>query len=1186
MSPRTDSGGSRPYGGASKLTRYSNVQVTLQILDALIEKTPRDLHIYVTNILNIIALILRSKDLSIVEESLATFQNLCKYYNNALAADQKQIQQYNDTIAAYAHYAALKTPIQPKGGLNTSIAVQWRTVGLKALRSAITCEALQSDHGTQISIIMPVLLQNLQSGDANHLALLQQRAQTADSKEREQAIRRRMSIATVQTGDASSRPTSSSMAAGVDDADQLAEEEVAILALQGLKEIFTTKSRTQIRFATEAMLKFLCAEVPYLRPDASNRSRISQLANGSTWTTALVETVTQWTAVQDRFVILMTIVETLSRSPSTEDHLEHQLLLTSIIGCLLKSNVTIIGLSVMDVLLALVQHILLLLCLGGSGFSMLPQHQQTAAIDLFKGTENVTDNPKNSIKDKSDRPLEESTPSSNRQELLLMLQKCIGGLAYHIYYSDQVSDIIAAILNRLKPSPQSTVATAAAAIEHPQEAAQAVTGSSQLQESPNANEFFSFGTARVTALKAVKEVLTVVNQKASMASGSAFDRNRITVEVWEGTQWLLRDDDRRVRRAYVDALLTWLRFETNASDQRAASNVSKLERGAPKQDAGDGKRRTDLSRAKSNATQGKVHGFARSSFLQLLHLAIYDNAIESPEARDDILLLHLLLYKLVEKLGVNAVKTGLPMILRLQEDINTTIAISSPTAKINVACLCHGYLWILCDKFQLDTTTVGYVIQSEISRRKQHSLWIDAVQVPPLAFEKISGASALTLSAQASIADVQNESVKPFDARSDLVENIASSYANVTRSPPSTPPQSPRRNPKVPILSSKSSSEAAALEEDALPSIVKETMLSEWSKDICLAEIEKDVARSASLNGSRRGLSQRNANGHGTRIDTPPLGNNPIKASGEKEASTHPNAMSYVFQNQNRSSSVYDTGSATSLESSEPRHVVRVDELKRILAGETNANLRNASPLRNSTTRNEPTANVSSSQKTKPDRVQSFSSGSESVASVEGFESVSEIDATKAVSPVEPSVATNLVNQPQPEVPSAPVQNKSTSSSTAHSRNTSSTRPRSRPHSGYSEPATPRSLRRPSTSSSAANEDPEVNAAALRGELPRLSTDVPDEVPPVPPLPAGVAPALRPLSGGVSGPGTPQHLTNLERIERDWNRPHEDTGAKEKKRVSASSGKKRTVDVKSLLAEIDAMTDDPKRGYRAGRASQ
>lgn len=112
-------------------------------------------------------------------------------------------------------------------------------------------------------------------------------------------------------------------------------------------------------------------------------------------------------------------------------------------------------------------------------------------------------------------------------------------------------------------------------------------------------------------------------------------------------------------------------------------------------------------------------------------------------------------------------------------------------------------------------------------------------------------------------------------------------------------------------------------------------------------------------------------------------------------------------------------------------------------------------------------------------------------------------------------------------------------------------------------PSTPRSLRRPSTSSS--GEDPIANAAALRGEIvhPRLSHEgsvEEDEVPPVPPLPAGVMASQRPISTGQIPSQQQQQPAAGKKVER------------------ASVGKKKGVDVTALLGSIDAVAGEKWRG--------
>ena len=1124
--------------------RHSNVQVTLQIIKALIEKLPRDLPLYAPYILRILSNVLRSQDLSMVEESIPTFEAFCEYHDVAtLAADQEHIGRYEDVVRSYASYAALKTPVQPKGGLNAPIAIRWRSAGLRALKSITSSEAVGADGGKQMNIIMPVILQNLHSGDEGHLSELEQRAQAAESTEKEQAIRRRMSTATVRTVDGSSRATSAAMTGTADDADRLAEEEVGVQAIQCLKQIFVANNRAQIRLATGAMLKFICTRVQNRRPETSESTRSNSTG---TWSNTIMDMVTRWAPVQDRFVILVTVMETLVRSPVAEENLEQQLLLVSLIGWLLRSTINMIGLSVMDVLLGLVQHILLLLQLGGKGSNVLPHHQQTDAIDLFKGTGDLIEGPTSHTGEKA----EEQRPSSNRQELLDKLQRCIGDLATHIYYSDQISDMITAILLRLKPSSMSGITTAAAAIEHPQAAARAILTSVNLQENPETDEFFSFGTARVTALKAIKEVLTVANIKSTVSGGAAIGRNRVGVQVWEGTQWLLRDEDRRVRRAYVDAILTWLRLEMSSNDLRVLEDKRKLLRTTSKTDVNSNRKNTMAKRAVSNASQRETNGKpSKSTFLQLLHLAIYDNAIEAPESESDLLLMHLLLVNLVEKLGVNAAKSGLPMIMRLQEDVNVDELISTPTAKVNIGSLVHGHFWTLCNRFDFDTSTVGFVVQGEISRRKQHGLWLDTVQVPPLPLDRIMSATSRPLTEKIPLPVVQTESLRPFDSRPAMVDRIAESYAMAVASPPNSPPSSPGRVFSMPILSSQGPTSSSSANE--LPFKIREAMLSDWSKGSCIASVEKESIRTISLNGSRKGTNLSKylcVNGNGTR-DTSPNG---AQNSGQQHPASdvtngvQPQPLNFAFQNENRRSSAPDTGSPTPMSSSDQNQTLRVDDLKRVLAGGT-VNVRGASPLRNSTPRPETTPS---------NDAQSVSSSSDSIVSADGFESTSEGDLSR---PLHQPAANPLTIDTR-----KPATSNHTASST-HSRTTSVNHPRSRPHSGVTDPdkpSTPRSLRRPSTSSS--GEDPMANAAALRGEIvhPRLSSDGAreDEVPPVPPLPAGVLPSPRPFSTGQIPSQQQQQPAAGRKVER------------------ASVGKKRGVDVTALLGSIDAVAGDRLKG--------
>lgn len=1106
------------------------------------------------------------------EDTLSLFNTFCEHHDVAtFTADQEHVGQFESIVQMYASFAALDAPIGTKDGFSTPVAIRWRSAGLRALQSVTSSETVGADGGGQLNITMPVILQNLHPEVEDYLTVLHQRAQNNESANKELA-RRRMSIATVRTSETGGEPYASTNSGPADDADRLAEEEVALQALKDLKQIFTTSNRAQIRMGTSSVLKFICTKFPLRRA-----SKNPGTENSLSWPTTLMEMIAGWAPVQDRFVILVTVVETMIRSPLAEENLEQQLVLINLVERLLRSNFNMIGLSVIDVLLGLIQHILLLLQLGGKGSNILPHHQQTDAIDIFTDRTILPNLLAGIDKEKKAADASEvAVPSTKRQELLVRLQGCIGDLATHIYYSDQISDIISAILLRLKPSPMSGIASGVAAVENPSEAAHAISSSVSLQENPDTDDFFSFGTARVTALKAIKEVLIVANQK-NPGGAVAVGRNRVGVQVWEGTQWLLRDQDRRVRRAYVDALLTWLRLEMDKNDLRVMEDTRKVLQ-VPSKPNGDGSSWGQLNkRAVSNASQREKNGKpAKSTFLQLLHLAIYDNAIETPDSAADILVLHLLMVSLVKKLGVNAVKTGLPMVLRLQEDINLDEIIATPSAKVNIGSLVHGYFWALSESFELDSSRVGYEIDTEIRRRKRHGLWLEAIRLPPIPLDQIIIASTAPMTTKPPLPVLLAESLKPFDSCVSMVDQISISYTSSLASPPTSPPTSPARGISSPIFSSAKITPSVPHE---LPSMIKDAMLSEWSKGICIATLEKESPRAVSLNGSRTGthLSARQKylgiRGRATQNGSPTGQHSPIHGP---TLSPNHNAPAFSLQDnqdaQFKRTSTYNSGSPTPLSSSDQNSTLRVDDLKRVLAGTSLTNtIRGASPLRNS---------VSRRDFVQPTDQKSISTGSESAISADTFDSESE----KALQPVAMPTAA--------KIPAGLEKGQLYGEGIAYSDEVILCRPHGtyRPLSAYSRPSSQhgtessrpatRGTARPSSSSSSA-EDPAANARALRGDIINPVPTTPGEmansdVPPVPPLPASVA--LQKNIGGVglglggSGPETATGITN----------PRGPFLGVSVSSTTKHGRKKRGVDVSALLGSIDDVAGNGDGDGRSG----
>lgn len=784
-----------------------------------------------------------------VEESIPTFEAYCKHVDPAsLTADQQRAQQYLSIVELYAGYAAKQVSVNKQGSDSIPVSLRWRTLGLRALRAVVASEAIVADSGRQLNTVMPVILENLSLEEENILASLQQRAKTSERSDDETARRRRMSIATVTTVDTAEGDPASAVETTAG-ADKVAEEEVRALALRCLKQIFSIgigSTRGQTRLATALTLKFIAGKNP---PNITPES-----ARQGNWATSLFETIARWSPVQDRFIIVVTAMETLVRSPIAEDVLEKQLVLTTLIDWLLSSSINLIGLSVMDVLLGFIYHMLALLQLGGPN-SRFVSAQSYDATGLFREIKEAFD--PSTVLTGSDQPPTasklEAKPSAIRQELILRLQKCIASLSNHIYYTDQISDMIAAILARLKPSAQSEVPNSAAAISDPAAAAKAIADSANIQEDPSTSSFFSFNTARLTAAQIIKDILYRANSRRGPTGAPIEARARVGVQVWEGTQWLLKDEDKEVRFAYIDALLTWLKLETNKTDLLLPKDGHRKHGQNKKTTLQSGE--TVLAKRAVSGASRKESKPARSNFLQLLHLAIYDSILEDPENESNSLLLYLLLTKLVERLGVNAIRSGMPMILRLQEtSLNGEVV--SPYGRVNVASIVNGYLWTIAEKFDFEVTAVGNEINGEIARRKRFGIWFDKVKFPALPIDDIRQIPAVS-EKRPEYSDEAVETIKPFLSVKEVVNKITIAYDNSLLTPPTSAPSSPGRVFSVPTLGFSYgygiSAGPKASREDQLPQKIKDEMCAGWSREACIAAVEKESA--ASMTGSRTGAS-------------------------------------------------------------------------------------------------------------------------------------------------------------------------------------------------------------------------------------------------------------------------------------------------------------------------------------------
>lgn len=950
-------------------SQSARVTVTMQILTAMLENkvigSGSAFGLIAPYILRIIAAVLgATNDVGLVEACLPTWHIFCQRQDQAtLAADHEYRALYETVVRQWTAYAQ-KSPSKSIGKSSSAVsvpdAIRLRKAGLAAVDSILSSDSLSPEIGRQLNHAIPAILTNLCGGDAlslTHLLALSKRGQDED-KDKQAATTRRYSMATTRTytGNESAAADPRAAEGTAQDADELAEEETAVMAVDCLKTVFDTDNRSQVRLATSQLLSFLAREQRSQNAQVSGRP--ANAVDWTSWSTKLFETITTWTPVQERFIVLVTATETLVRLPLTPDHAPQHLLISQLVDNVLRSDLNLIGLSVMDILLGFIQQILRVLQMGPPA---APTPGDTITTDFATGAANNPNARKPSV-----------IPQQTAALLLARLKSCMSDLATHVYYTDQITDMIAAILLRLKPNASQTnpsnPAATAAAIQEPATAVSdnasrvSLVGRERSQNAPV--NFFSFDAARQIALEAVKEIILVANSSRSKASGGvAESRNLVSLSVWEGTQWLLRDPAPNVRRAYVDALCTWLVLETRRSDARIQEPkpVAKNSRGGN----GNGNiARRALSNASSKERTSKK---ARNTFLQLLHLAVFENALQHAATSDpDILLLHLLMSTMAPRLGVNAVQSALPMILALQEEIPKVYA---PLAKIRIGSLVHGYFWQLSEQYELSNDPVGRDISFEITRRKQHGMWMNGLSVPatqldriPLAGDGSSNASKFTLDS------MQNEALRPLDRRQELVDRIADGYLATVTSPAPSNPASPGRM-STHSLDRNASSYLSVKQtpSPALPDKVRAAMMATWTKEGCLAAIAVADPKTTSVSGSRSSPSQQVIAGNhrqllaainqgSPRSDTdksndrpspsPPLAHGQhLGITNNSNANRRHSPQNYGLgaqpqrpQDPARRPSGSQTGARGSSVDGAPRPTLKIEALKRVLAsGSSNA---------------------------------------------------------------------------------------------------------------------------------------------------------------------------------------------------------------------------------------------------------
>jgi len=322
------------------------------------------------------------------------------------------------------------------------------------------------------------------------------------------------------------------------DADRIEEEEVGELALDCLKAIFDSQNRAQARGGAVAFMRYIADEEQRYIESGESTSM-------DQWASTLFRLIIAWTPVQDRFVVIVTAAETLVRFPLAESQSFRvaEVYAKAILN-VLRSDLNLIGLSVIDILLGLIHVSVRTVAMTG---------------DQSSGTQ-------------LNRPVTTSSQRRAAEDLIPYLKDCISNLARHVYYSDQVTDLISFILLRVKadpsPSEQERPGTTTAVPGDIKASVASLSQRPSTRARSSVHGTFCTEEGRKLALEIVKDIIDVAKSTQQYSAGSAvINRNRVPLGVWEGSQWLLRDQSEAVRSAYKEALMEWARYESDEGDE-------------------------------------------------------------------------------------------------------------------------------------------------------------------------------------------------------------------------------------------------------------------------------------------------------------------------------------------------------------------------------------------------------------------------------------------------------------------------------------------------------------------------------------------------------------------------------------------------------------------------------------------
>ncbi|RHZ79368.1 hypothetical protein Glove_149g122 [Diversispora epigaea] len=346
-------------------------------------------------------------------------------------------------------------------------------------------------------------------------------------------------------------------------------EDNANLAYQCLKQLYKKSDTSNLHYYLEPTFNFL-DETDKWRPSSFGISLVLIILS----------------SLQERHVLVSDIIDQLENLSDDSNSVQKKATLVEMLSSILNSDFTVVGLSTLEVLDCLLRLL------------------------------------KDSLKSANNKNVENSHDLDTFISQRLI--SCIGGLATHIYYANQISDIMEHIIQHLCLQPD--------ILDSPQ-SSQRVSGSNQ--------SFIEEGIPLSDLRNALLKCLDVVVQtnKDSELRHSEMTRCDVPVEIFHNSIGLCMDENLNVRIAFAQVLS---KFLDNGGMPQESKEIGS----------------TQLT----YFNQPAIH------FLNTLHLSLYQYALSKSSQPADHVALLTLLRALLVRFRADQIIRGIPVVFKLQSE--------------------------------------------------------------------------------------------------------------------------------------------------------------------------------------------------------------------------------------------------------------------------------------------------------------------------------------------------------------------------------------------------------------------------------------------------------------------------------------------------------------------------------------